>query len=76
MTTVNFLANEQRPFDIACPVGKRVLGGGYEAIADAAVVPISSYPPTQTTWRVVVRLSQASAAQFQFRIYAVCAISN
>jgi hypothetical protein len=74
--TVSLMANEQRTFDLACPTGKRVLGGGYETIADATVVALSSFAPTQTSWRVTVRLSQATAATFSFRVYAVCAFSN
>jgi hypothetical protein len=73
---IAFLANEQKTFDIACPVGKRVLGGGYEMVVNDNFVPVSSYPPSQTAWRVVVRNSQSVGASVQFRIYAVCAISN
>ena len=76
LSPVNFLANEQKTFDIACPTGKRVLGGGYEMVANDTVVPISSHPSSQTAWRVVVRNSQGVGSSVQFRIYAVCAFSN
>ena len=76
LTTVSMIANEQKTFELVCPNSKRVFGGGYEMIADAAVIPISSFAPSQTSWRVTVRLSQATAATFSFRIYAVCALSN
>jgi hypothetical protein len=76
LTMVSLMANEQKTFDLVCPNSKRVFGGGYEAQADAAVVPIASYPSSQTAWRVVIRLSQSAAASFNFRIYAVCATSN
>jgi len=76
LTTVSLIANEQKTFDLPCPNGKRVFGGGYEMIADAAVVPISSFAPSQTSWRVTIRLSQPAAATISFRIYAVCATSN
>jgi hypothetical protein len=69
------IANEQKTFDL-CANSKRVFGGGYEMIADAAVIPISSFAPSQTSWRVTIRLSQPTAATFSFRIYAVCALSN
>jgi hypothetical protein len=76
MSTVTLIADEQRTFDLACPVGKRVFGGGYDIVANAAVIPLSSYPSSQTAWRVVIRLSQPAGATFQFRIYAVSAVSN
>jgi hypothetical protein len=62
--------------DVACPTGKRVLGGGYESSANAAVHTVASFPLTQTSWRVALRLSQDGPVTFTFRVYAVCAFSN
>jgi len=76
LVTLNLLANQQSTLEVACPTGKRVLGGGYETNANAVVHTLASFPPTQSTWRVVVRLSQDTAATFTFRVYAVCAFSN
>ena len=75
MLTVTLTTGDPKFFDLACPTGKRVFGGGYDMIGDG-VVPTSSYPPSQTGWRVVVRPTQSTGAIFSFRIYAVCANSN
>jgi len=76
LMTVSLLANAQTTLEVACPTGKRVLGGGYETNANLVLHTLASFPPTQTTWRVVLRLSQDTAATFTFRVYAVCAFAN
>jgi hypothetical protein len=57
---------------VTCPVGKRVLGGGYESSTGFVLHPVASYPPTVDSWKVTLRLSQDTAT-IQFRVYAVCA---
>ena len=47
LTTVSLIANEQKTLNLVCPKSKRVFGGGFEMIADAAVVPISSFAPAR-----------------------------
>ena len=79
LSTVTLSSAGQTTFlDVACPTGKRVFGGGYESSANAVVHTISSFPLTQTSWRVVLRLSQEAppSVTFTFRVYAVCAFSN
>jgi hypothetical protein len=73
LTTVSLFANAQTTLELACPNGKRVLGGGFEASVNLVLHPIASFPPTPSSWRVVVRLSQDTAATFSWRVYAVCA---
>jgi hypothetical protein len=76
LLTLTLAANQQTQMDVTCPVGKRVLGGGYESGANAVLHALASFPPTQSSWRVILRLSQDTAATVTFRVYAVCAISN
>ena len=77
MVTLNLFANQQSSMDVSCPTGKRVLGGGWETNNPSANVhALSSYPLTQSSWRVVIRLSQPDAATFGFRVWAVCATAN
>jgi hypothetical protein len=52
------------------------MGGGYQSVANAVLHPVASYPPDQFSWLVTLRLSQDTAATFQFRVYAVCATAN
>jgi hypothetical protein len=73
LTSVTLLANAQTTLEMTCPNGKRVLGGGFEANVNLALHPIASFPPTPSSWRVVVRLSQDMGATFSWRVYAVCA---
>jgi hypothetical protein len=54
---------------IPCPSGKRVLGGG--AFAPGLTL-VSSYPATDTSWRIGVRNTDPSAAGFFY--YAICGV--
>jgi hypothetical protein len=76
LMTLTLAANQQTSLDVTCPTGKRVLGGGYESGANAVLHTLASFPPTQSSWRVAIRLSQDTSATVTFRVYAVCAFSN
>jgi hypothetical protein len=58
----------------ACPVGKRIIGGGFEnANVNLPLYPVASFPSVaDNSWKVTVRLTQITAASVDFRIYAVC----
>lgn len=61
---------------IACPAGKRVLSGGFEAthLGSGNLVASRSYPDSDTTWRVTVRNTSVSpVSNVQFRVWAICA---
>lgn len=61
---------------VACPAGKRVLSGGFEAthFGSGNLVSSSSYPDTDASWRVTVRNTSVSAVtNVQFRVWAICA---
>ena len=59
----------------SCPTGKRAIGGGFESLGFAALmVPINSYPASETTWRVTLRNPLTTALNtVQMRVYVVCA---
>jgi hypothetical protein len=59
----------------ACPVGKHVIAGGFESLANAVqFAPVASYPLSADTWRVVLRnTTSATLASVQLRVYAFCA---
>lgn len=75
LLNVTLAADAAATMSVTCPVGKRVVGGGYDTSNTTAIVlhPIAMFPPAPDTWRVVLRLSQSVGATFQFRVYAVCA---
>ncbi len=62
----------------SCPIGKRVVGGGYETTGGPAIHPVSMHPQTVSSWTVTLRVSQPeiSATTFGFRVYAVCATAT
>jgi hypothetical protein len=58
----------------ACPVGKRIIAGGFEnANVNLPLYPVASFPSVDdNSWKVTLRLNQITAALVEFRIYAVC----
>jgi hypothetical protein len=57
-----------------CPPGKVAIGGGFDLGGNTVpVTPVASFPATPSSWRVLARLSQVTAASFQGRAFAVCA---
>ncbi|MBW8896101.1 MAG: hypothetical protein JF613_07955 [Acidobacteria bacterium] len=76
LADVSLLANAQTTMEVTCPTGKRVLGGGWESGANLNLSVVSSFPPTQSSWRVTVRLSQDTSATFKLQVWAVCATAN
>jgi len=77
LATLTLVGNTTTTMSVTCPVGKRVVSGGYDSQHATGVLlhPVAMFPPTWDTWRVTLRLSQDTAATFQFRVYAICAAS-
>ena len=77
LITVTLPADQTTSLEVACLVGQRVFGGGWETTSATAtavsVHPISSFPSTATKWKVVLKNSQGVQVIFNFRVYAVCA---
>ena len=70
--TVN--GNQTVALNATCPAGKVAIGGGFDLSGNTPPLsPVASFPFSADTWRLLVRLSQISAATFQVRAYAVCA---
>jgi hypothetical protein len=76
LTTQTLAGNATTVLLVTCPTGKRVFGGGFDVPTSPSVPvhPVSMFPPTVDTFRVILRLDQdpATTATFQFRVYAVC----
>jgi hypothetical protein len=59
----------------SCPTGKRLISGGSEAswTGTGVLVVSSSYPTSDTTWRVILRNTTISpVGNIVFRIHLVC----
>ena len=74
MTTVTADPSQSVTMTVTCPVGKNVIGGGYDSpTAGLMLNAVSSFPSTADTWRVTLRLSETTRSTFQLRVYGVCA---
>lgn len=62
----------------SCPAGKRAVGGGFESLLNAShMLPIGSFPVSDTTWRVMLRNTWSSSmSNVQVRVYVICATAN
>ena len=61
------------PGSVACPPGKKVLGGGFAAIDDFIVIR-SSIPPSDAVWNVVFKNeSTTDTISTSVAVWAVCA---
>lgn len=58
-----------------CPAGKRAIAGGFESAGGAVqMLPTSSFPNTESSWRVVLRnTTGGSLTNAQVRVHVVCA---
>ena len=77
LVTLTLQPDQTTMLEAVCLTGQRVFGGGWEAVGwnntVVSVYPLASFPPTQTKWRVVLKLDQPAEGKFNFRVYAVCA---
>jgi hypothetical protein len=74
LVTLTVDANQTTTMSVTCPVGKNVIGGGYDSPTAGLVLhAVSTYPSALDTWRVTLRLSQATRETFQLRVYGICA---
>jgi len=65
-------AGGQNSGSVACPAGKKVLGGGVSSTSgDLGHNVNSSYPTSETTWRADV--NNNSGQDRSFIVYAICA---
>jgi hypothetical protein len=73
LTSVTINGNQTTTLTAVCPAGKTAIGGGFDYSGNIApVTPVASFPAAVDTWRVMIRLSQVSAATFQGRAFVVC----
>ena len=74
MVNVTLDPAESTTRTVTCPVGKNVIGGGYDSPTPLlALQAVSSYPSAVDTWRVTLRLNQPTRETFQLRIFGICA---
>lgn len=67
-------SDEPKQVDVACPAGKRVVGGGahlWDAAGKAALD--ESYPKNETEWRATAYEVVATALNWHMSAYAICA---
>ena len=74
LSTVTVDPGQSTSMSVTCPVGKNVSGGGYDSpTAGLLLTAVSSFPTAADTWRVTLRLSEATRSSFQLRVYGICA---
>jgi len=64
-----WVPNQSRIYDVTCPSGKRVFGGGVALVS--GIRAIASYPRTDTTWRAALESDVTTDGAVMF-VYAVC----
>ncbi|MFK0255124.1 hypothetical protein [Streptomyces sp. NPDC090445] len=70
--TMNVLAGDSFVFDVECPAGKQVTGGGYRAVSGVTITQSTPYPgPVHDRWRIVGQNANANSVSVEGR--AVCA---
>ena len=56
-----------------CPLGKKVIGGGYNQTTNYIFNVRSNYPNSETEWTVT---GEGSSSSLNFNSYAICVIAN
>ena len=79
-STTGLNAGQTYSLTSPCPVGKKILGGGYGYTASNAAqtnrVSVSSYPSSATDWTVLARVntSLGGGVSISLSVYAVCTV--
>ena len=62
---------------VACPTGKRLLGGGVRLNPILPQLAVQqSFPDDDNTFRASVREVTATGANWSITVYAVCAVAS
>ena len=60
---------------LACPTGKRLVGGGARLVGGSPRVAIlSSFPDNDNTWRATAGETTANAGNYTLTVFAICAV--
>jgi hypothetical protein len=62
---------------LACPTGKRLIGGGARVNGGSPRVAIlTSFPDNDNIWRASAGETTATASSWTLTVYAICAITS
>lgn len=62
---------------LACPTGKRLIGGGARVNGGSPRVAIlTSFPDNDNTWRASAGETTATASSWTLTVYAICAVAS
>jgi hypothetical protein len=60
---------------LACPAGKRLIGGGARVNGGSPrVALLTSFPDDDNIWRASAGETTATGASWSLRVYAICAV--
>jgi hypothetical protein len=76
-TTSPSASTTTRSAFIACPTGKRLLGGGARVTGGSPRVAIlSSFPDNDNIWRATAAETTGTGASWTLTVYAICAVTS
>ena len=68
-------STSSKAMDVACPAGKRLIGGGARLYNGGSFVAVDeSYPLNDTTWRATAYEVNPTGANWSVRVFAICAV--
>lgn len=76
-TTTTSTSVSPRTASLACPDGKRLIGGG--ARVNPTTLPlaiVTSFPDNDNIWRAHARETAATAASWTLTVYTICAVAG
>jgi hypothetical protein len=75
-TQTSLDSSNSRQLAVACPSGKKVIGGGYRVTgpADQAVTVTDSYPNGDTQWAAAAIENNSTVGNWRLIAYAICAV--
>jgi hypothetical protein len=70
-------SSNPKTVQIACPTGKRLIGGGARVTGNVAGLAIqASFPDNDNIYRAVARELVANPAAWALTVYAICAVAS
>lgn len=62
---------------LACPAGKRLIGGGARVTGGSPRVAIlTSFPDNDNVWRASAAETTSTVANWTLTVYAICAVTS
>ena len=70
-------ANDSKSVFLACPTGKRLIGGGARVTGGSPrVAVLTSYPDNDNIWRASAAETTATASNWTLTVYSICATTS